>query len=74
MLATVLGGMSIFGGHRSNCYAGVIGAISIVVLNKGLLMIGVSNEIVQGIRGLIFILVVYLTSEKQKTIPARLDF
>lgn len=74
MLATVLGGMSIFGGHRSKCYAGVIGALLIVVLNKGLLMIGVSNEIVQGIRGLIFILVVYITSEKQKTIPARLDF
>jgi len=74
MLATVLGGMSIFGGHRSKCYAGVIGALSIVVLNKGLLMIGVSNEIVQGIRGLIFILIVYLTSEKQKTIPSRLDY
>jgi ribose transport system permease protein len=74
MLATILGGMSIFGGHRSKCYAGVIGSLLIVVLNKGLLMVGVSNEIVQGIRGIIFIAIIYMTSEKQKTIPSRLDF
>lgn len=74
MLATVLGGMSIFGGHRSNSYAGVIGGVSVIVLNKGLLMMGVDNEIIQGIRGLIFILIVYLMTEKIKTLPARQDF
>ncbi len=73
MLATVLGGMSIFGGHRSNCYAGIIGAFSVSLLNIGLLMVGVDNEIIQGIRGVIFILIVYLTSERSKTIPSRID-
>lgn len=74
MLATVLGGMSIFGGNRSKCYAGVIGAITVVVLNKGLLMLGVDNSIVQGIRGLLFLILVYLNSERPDVLPTRKQF
>lgn len=74
MLATVLGGMSIFGGSKSNTYAGVIGALIVVTLNKGLLMVGVSSTIIQGIRGIIFLLLVYLNSEKLKTLPSRQHF
>lgn len=49
MLATVLGGMSIFGGSRSNAYAGLLGALTVAALNKGLLMVGVSSAFIQGI-------------------------
>lgn len=35
MLATVLGGMSIFGGSRSNAYAGLLGALTVAALNQG---------------------------------------
>ena len=74
MLAAVLGGMSIFGGARSNAYAGIIGALTVAALNKGMLMVGVSSALIQGIRGVIFILLVYLNSERQKLLPSRVQF
>lgn len=74
MLATVLGGMSIFGGTKSNTYAGLIGAVTVTVLSKGLLMIGVSSTMIQGVRGIIFLLLVFLNSERQKTLPSRQQF
>ena len=74
MLATVLGGMSIFGGTKSNVYAGLIGAITVTVLNTGLLMLGVSSTMIQGVRGVIFLLLVFLNSERQKTLPSRQQF
>lgn len=74
MLATVLGGMSIFGGVKSNAYAGFIGAITVTILNKGLLMLGVDATLIQGIRGLVFLALVFLNSEYQKTLPSRSQF
>ncbi|HHV10677.1 MAG TPA: ABC transporter permease [Clostridiales bacterium] len=74
MLATVLGGMSIFGGHKSNCYSGVIGAFIVVILNNGLLMLGVSNTLIQGVRGILFLAIVYLTSDHPDTLPSRNQF
>jgi ribose transport system permease protein len=71
MLATVLGGMSIFGGAKSNSYSGLTGSLTVSALNKGLLMIGVSTTILQGVRGLIFLALVFLTSERQSTLPSR---
>lgn len=58
MLAIVLGGMSCFGGSRSNTWSAVVGAVMVTVLNNGMLMLGVSNMILQGVRGAIFILLV----------------
>lgn len=74
MLATVLGGMSIFGGARSNAYAGLLGALTVAALNKGLLMVGVSSALIQGIRGVIFLALVYLNSERQNLLPSRVQF
>lgn len=74
MLATVLGGMSIFGGARSNSYAGILGAITVVALNKGLLMVGVPAAIIQGIRGVVFLVLVWLNSERQSLLPTRVQF
>ena len=74
MLATVLGGMSIFGGTKSNCYAGLLGAITVTMLNKGLLMMGIPSTSIQLFRGIIFLLLVYLNSEHQKTLPSRQQF
>ncbi len=74
MLATVLGGMSIFGGARSNAYAGLLGALTVAALNKGLLMVGVSSAFIQAIRGLVFLALVYLNSERQSLLPSRVQF
>lgn len=69
MLTTVLGGMAINGGHTSKSYAGLIGALSVCVLNKGLLMLGVSVMVVQGIRGGLFLLLVYWNLERSDLLP-----
>lgn len=71
MLATVLGGMSIFGGARSNAYAGLLGALTVSALNKGLLMANVSSTVIQGVRGLIFLILVFMNSERPATLPSR---
>ena len=74
MLATVLGGMSIFGGARSNAYAGILGALTVAALNTGLLMVGVSSAWIQGIRGIIFLILVWMNSERQALLPSRVQF
>lgn len=73
MLATVLGGMSIFGGARSSAYAGLLGALTVSALNKGLLMYGVSPMVIQGVRGVIFLILVFLNSERPSTLPSAQD-
>ena len=70
MLAIVLGGMSCFGGSRSNTWSAVIGAVMVTVMNNGMLMLGVSNMILQGIRGIIFILLVCLSQARPKGLPS----
>lgn len=71
MLATVLGGMSIFGGARSNAYAGLIGALTVTALNKGLLMLDVPSTLIQGARGIIFLLLVFANSQRPSTLPSK---
>ena len=70
MLALVLGGMSIFGGSKSFAFAGVVGAVTVYVLNQGLLMIGVSSSIIQGIRGILFLILVCTAQKRPKGLPA----
>ena len=62
MVALVLGGMPLSGGPRSKISAGLIGAITITVLNSGLTMLGLSTGQVQIIRGIVFIVVVLVSS------------
>ena len=70
MLALVLGGMSIFGGSKSYVYSGVIGAITVVVLNQGLLMAGVDSTWIQAIRGIVFLALVTISQVRPKGLPA----
>lgn len=70
MLALVLGGMSIFGGSKSFAFSGVVGAVTVYVLNQGLLMIGVSSSIIQGIRGILFMILVCTAQKRPKGLPA----
>lgn len=74
MLSTVLGGMSIFGGANSKSYAGIVGALTVSTLDKGMLMVGVPTTVIQGIRGVIFLVLVYLCSERLSTLPSRDQF
>lgn len=71
MLAIVLGGMPVYGGSRSRTYAAVIGAMTVAVLNNGLPMIGVDSMILQGVRGVLFLILVLAGSERPELLPAR---
>lgn len=70
MLAIVLGGMSIFGGSRSFAYTGLIGSLTVCLLNQGLLMVGVDSSIVQAIRGIIFLILIMTSTQRPKGLPA----
>lgn len=70
MLAIVLGGMSCFGGSRSNIYSAIVGAVMVTVLNNGLLQLGVSNTILQAIRGVVFIALVCTSQKRPKGLPS----
>lgn len=71
MLAIVLGGMSCFGGSRSNTYSAIVGAVMVTVLNNGLLMLGVSNTILQAVRGVVFIILVCASQTRPQGLPSR---
>lgn len=67
MVAIVLGGMPLSGGPRSKISAAIVGAATITVLNNGLSVYGVSTGAIQIIRGIIFLVVVYITSMNYRT-------
>ena len=62
MVALVLGGMPLSGGPKSKISAGLVGAVTITVLNTGLTMMGLDTGQIQIIRGIIFIVVVLVSS------------
>ena len=62
LVALVLGGMPIMGGPHSKISAGIMGAATITVLNSGLTMVGLSTEAIQITRGIIFIVLILVTS------------
>lgn len=71
MLAIVLGGMSCFGGNRSNTWSAIVGAVMVTILNNGLLMLNVSSTVLQGIRGVIFIILVCASQARPQGLPSR---
>lgn len=62
MIALVLGGMPISGGPKSKISAGLIGAMIVTVLNSGLTMMGLAAGPIQIVRGVVFIIVVFVAS------------
>ena len=62
MVALVLGGMPLSGGPRSKISAGLIGAVTITILNSGLAIMGLSTGQIQATRGVVFIVVVLVSS------------
>ncbi len=67
MIALVLGGMPLSGGPRSKVSAGILGAATITVLNSGLTIMGLSTGQVQICRGIVFIIVVFISSFSYRT-------
>ncbi len=62
MVALVLGGMPLSGGPKTKISAGIVGAATITLLNIGLSQVGVGPETIQIFRGVVFIVVVFISS------------
>ncbi len=69
VLAIVLGGMSVFGGTRSYIYAGALGAVTVTLLNNGLLMVGISPTILQLVRGIFFLTLIFIGQKRPNRLP-----
>jgi ribose transport system permease protein len=69
LLAIVLGGMSIYGGSKSYIFAGVLGAVIVTALTNGLSMVGVDSTLIQGLRGIVFLLLVFASQKRPKGLP-----
>lgn len=67
MVAIVLGGMPLAGGAKSKISAALVGAAIITVLNNGLMVIGVDSGVIQLVRGILFLIVVYITGFSYRT-------
>ncbi|MGG6312144.1 ABC transporter permease [Paenibacillus macerans] len=60
IVALILGGMALNGGSRSRMSSAFVGSITLVLLNNGLVMVGVPPEVVSLVKGMIFLIVVFL--------------
>ncbi len=67
LVAVVLGGMPLSGGPKSKISAALIGSATITILNNGLSICNVSNDDIQIVRGVIFLVVVFITSMSYRT-------
>ncbi len=64
MIALVLGGMPISGGSKVRFENVVIGSLLYIILNAGLVAIGLDPAMQQLIEGIVFLIVVALTSDR----------
>lgn len=66
MTALIYGGMSLSGGSRSRFSSAIYGAVIITVLGNGMTMSGFSTGTVALVKAIIFMILVYLSSEHTK--------
>jgi ribose transport system permease protein len=67
IVALILGGMALSGGSRSRMSSAFVGSITLVLLNNGLVMVGVMPEVVSLVKGMIFLVVVLLLLRRPAT-------
>ncbi|WP_411676912.1 ABC transporter permease [Caproicibacter sp.] len=67
IVALILGGMALNGGAKSRISSAIIGSFTYVLLNNGLVMAGVDTQVVSLIKGIIFLIVVFLTIRQPKS-------
>lgn len=64
MLAVVLGGLPLSGGAAAHMSCAVLGSLIITILGNGLVLWGLPVEAVQGIKGVLLLLVVMITYDR----------
>lgn len=65
LLAIVLGGMPLSGGAGSKIRAAVVGSVMLAFLMNGLVVWGISDTLQQGVKGVIFLVAVTLSFERE---------
>jgi ribose transport system permease protein len=66
MIAIVLGGFPMTGGDASKMVSVIIGAITITLLTNGLIIWGLDVNVVNGIKGILFLIIVGLSYDRSK--------
>ncbi len=66
LTAIVLGGFPLTGGAKAKIRAAVLGAIIVAILNNGLTIWGVDPNYVDGVQGILFLIIVYISYERRK--------
>lgn len=64
MLAIVLGGFPMAGGEKSRMISAIVGAVTTTMLTNGLAIWGVDPNIIGGIKGVIFVVIIALTYDR----------
>ncbi len=65
--ALVLGGISLSGGSGVRILRAVLGGLTVIVLRFGLNIIRLDENLIEGIQGIVLLLIVWITYEKNRT-------
>ncbi|MDD3212795.1 MAG: ABC transporter permease [Eubacteriales bacterium] len=65
--ALVLGGISLSGGSGVRILRAVLGGLTVVVLRFGLNIIRLDENLIEGVQGIVLLLIVWMTYEKNRT-------
>jgi ribose transport system permease protein len=66
MTAIVLGNFPMLGGSASKIRSAIVGAIIVSVLTNGLTLWGVDPSLIYGIKGILFLTIVYVSYDRRK--------
>ncbi len=64
MTCIALGGFPLKGGQRSRIINAILGAMTVCILSNGLLLCNLDANIINGIKGLLFIVIVGLSYDR----------
>lgn len=68
LIALVIGGMPLTGGAGAKIQSAIIGGLILAILSNGMVLLGVRIEIQQAIKGIIFLIAVYLSFERESVV------
>jgi len=66
LVAAVIGGMSIAGGMRSTILNILVGSVIVALMTNGFSLWGINPNVIMGIKGVIFLIVIFVTRERDK--------
>jgi ribose transport system permease protein len=68
LTALVLGGMPLTGGSSAKLQSAIIGGLMLAILSNGMVLVGIKAELQQAVKGVIFLLAVYLSFERESAV------